>query len=303
MKKLLIIIFSLAGMVLTSCLKDKNIEDMKYGTKGIGDHPIVLFPNSSEVWGLDASNKDTTFRLLTVRLAEPNPASEDVKVTLTLNNDLVTNAGYDVPASTKYSLDNLVVTIPKGSREGYVNITTKTANLLDGSYALGFTVSSVSNPKYTIASQKDFLGVILVKNKYDGKYILKGAFYHPTSSPGYTPFTIDAELHTSGPNSVKIWIPDLDGYYGPGLFNGALNAFGSQEPEITIDPATNKATVQNSYVGAVTFYQMAPGYDSHYDPATKKIFVKYGYNYSPGPVFNPAANREWTYEFDYVGPR
>jgi hypothetical protein len=48
---------------------------------------------------------------------------------------------------------------------------------------------------------------------------------------------------------------------------------------------------------------MAAGYNSHYDPATKKIYAKWGYNYSPGPVFNPATTREWTDVFTYLGPR
>ena len=100
-----------------------------------------------------------------------------------------------------------------------------------------------------------------------------------------------------------MYVPDFEGYYHPWTSGGSFTAFGLQEPEYTIDPATNKVTVQNAASGAVTFYTMAPGYDSHYDPATKTIYAKFGYNYAPGPVFNPAANREWTDTLIYVGPR
>jgi hypothetical protein len=300
-----------AALFLTSCLKDKKITDREYGMEGISDVKLVEFPHSpDDNIAVNFFNRDTTFGLVTVRLNSDKPAQQDIKVTLQPNAALVTayntahGTSYSVPPASIYSFDNLTVTIPAGSREGTLRITTNPANVAQGQYAFGFTIASVSDPSIVISENyKNQVMVLGVKNQYDGRYRLNGAFYHPTQSPGYDPFEIEVELHTTGPNSVKIYVPDFGGYYGPGLFAGALNAFGAQEPEITIDPVTNKATVQNGYAGAVTFYQMAPGFNSHYDPATKKIFVKYGYNYSAGPVFNPATNREWTYELTYLGPR
>jgi len=169
-------------------------------------------------------------------------------------------------------------------------------------YALAFTVEDPSGLAVS-EEKKEVIIFFSIKNQYDGVYRLDGAFYHPTSSPGYDPFTIEVELHTTGPNAVKLFVTEWGEYAGPGLFNGSLNAFGLQEPEITIDPVTYEATVQNVANGAVTFYTMAPNFNSHYDPNEKKLYVKYGYNYSPGPVFDPAANREWTYVFTYLRPR
>lgn len=171
-----------------------------------------------------------------------------------------------------------------------------------GVNAAYFTIAN-ANGKGVKSGKGEMMSAVGVKNKYDGTYRLDGAFYHPSSSPGYDPFTINVEMHTSGPDKVKLYVPDFGGYYSPGLFAGVLNAFGAQEPEFTIDPITNQVTVQNAAAGAATFYQMAPGYDSHYDPVAKKIYAKWGYNYSPGPVFNPATNREWTDVFTYLGPR
>lgn len=310
-KKLLTITVG-ASVLLTSCLKDKNItDDRKYGMEGISDVKLVeIVETPSKTYALDYRDVDTSFTLFTIHLNSEKPAEQDINVTLTINDQIVDDynadngTAFEVAPSPIYSLGNLTVTIPKGSREASVVINTNPADLSLGEYALGFTLSSVSAPGIVVSKNYSNLFVYLgVKNKYDGKYTLNGKFYHPTQSPNYGAFTMDAEMHTTSPTKVKLYIPDFEGYYAPGLFGGALNAFGAQEPEFTIDPTTNKVTVQNGYVGAVTFYTMAPGYDSHYDPVTKTIYAKWGYNYNPGPTFNPAANREWEYELIYEGPR
>ena len=215
------------------------------------------------------------------------------------------NSSFTVDPATPKSGDDYTVTFEPGEFYKAIKITVPNATTLDPSkaYALGFRIGSVDRGGRISGDQNQVLVEIGLKNKYDGRYRLDGAFYHPTQSPGYDAFTVNVEMHTSGVNSVKLYVPDFGGYYSPGLFMGTLNAFGSQEPEFTIDPATNKVTVQNSYPGAVTFYTMAAGYNSHYDPATKTIYAKWGYNYDPGPTFNAANTREWTDVFTYLGPR
>ena len=178
------------------------------------------------------------------------------------------------------------------------------ATVLDPSstYGLGFTVTSITGAGI-IGDSKSLVVTIGAKNAYDGIYEDNFTNYHPSSNPGYTGAVTNVYMITTGGNKCKIYWPDGPGYYNPSILGGNLTAFLSQEPEYTIDPVTNAVTVQNAAAGAVTFYQMASGFNSHYDPATRTIYAKFGYNYDPGPAFNAANTREWTQTLRYLGPR
>lgn len=239
-KKFLII----AGVasLLTSCLKDKNITDKKYGMEGLEDVRLVeIVETPTKTYALDYRDVDTSFTLFTLHLNAAAPAEQDINVTLTLNNQLVDDynaengTAFEVAPSSIYSLGNLSITIPKGSKEGSVIINTNPADLSAGEYALGFTISSISVPGIVVSKNYSNLFVYLgVKNKYDGIYTLNGKFYHPASSPAYAGFTLNAEMHTTSPTKVKLYIPDdpFHAYCAPGLFGGALSAFGAQEPGV-----------------------------------------------------------------------
>lgn len=144
---------------------------------------------------------------------------------------------------------------------------------------------------------------ISAKNIYDGVYNLTWTNYHPTANPGYTGGTTEVELRTTAANKVKIYWPLAAAYCSPSILNGGLSYFLAQEPEYTVNTSTNAVTVQNVASGAVTFYGMAAGFNSRYDPATKTIYAKWGYNYLAGGVFDPANTREWTQTMVYLRPR
>jgi len=306
----------LASVALANCVKEKAFFPTETGDPS--RKQIVSFAgaeNAINVIARDVNPSIDTFVVITLRRSPSTQAelNSPLTVRLTRNPALISaynaaprNANYqEVPQSAYTILDDInAITFQPGETVKEIRIRLNKSSLsLSNQYALGFSISEVGAGGQINPDLKNVLYSIGIKNQYDGKYTLKGAFYHPTSSPGYDRFTVDVEMHTSGPNSVKMYVPDFGGYYHPGLFSGVLNAFGSQEPAYTIDPVTNKVTVQNAFPGAVTFYTMAPGYDSRYDPATKTIYAKFGYNYSAGPVFNPATNREWTDTLIYVGPR
>jgi hypothetical protein len=133
-----------------------------------------------------------------------------------------------------------------------------------------------------------------IKNQYDGRYELTFTNVHPSFNPTGLGATVEVEMWTTGPNSVKVYWPDNAGFYNPAILNGSLNAFSAQEPEYTIDPATNAVTVANAAAGGTVVYSMFPGYNSYYDPATREIFTKWGYS---------NFTRTWTQQFTYLGPR
>ncbi|MEI9911736.1 MAG: hypothetical protein WDO71_20040 [Bacteroidota bacterium] len=179
-------------------------------------------------------------------------------------------------------------------------------------YGIGLTIKSVDQGYIVAANLKDIVFAFNIKNQYDGKYSIKGKFYHP--SYPYIPFATTVEMHTSGPNSVKMYWPAADDYANPWSTGSALTWFDLQDPDFTINPATNAVTVQNVSAGAVTFYVMGQGFDnlgynSRYEltpvpPNTtpKTIYACYGYN-APGGVFAAGTTRMWIDTLVYTGPR
>lgn len=315
MRKILIITLAVSVMTtITGCLKDKDFEDQKYGiqikeTKGVSfpealGSPIVIGINSQ------ATPQEVSGPLLA--LDQSGAASADVKVTLQINNDLVTDLGFTPLGPTEFSVNSLVVTIPAGSKlSDAVKVTVSNSSLLDPLtvYGVGLTISAVDQGYKIAQNMKDIVIAFNIKNQYDGKYTLKGKFYHP--SYPYYPISTTVEMHTSGPNSVKMYWPPFDDYLNPFSTSPTgtpLTGFDIQDPDFTINPTTNAITVQNVSAGAVTFYGMGMGYDnagynSRWDPATKTMYACYGYNLGAGGSFVAGSTRMWIDTLTYTGPR
>jgi hypothetical protein len=195
------------------------------------------------------------------------------------------------------------IVLQPGEFAKQIYITVPNATLLDPSlkYALGFTITAAdANGKISV--NKSIVIEIGAKNAYDGLYEDTWTNYHPTSNPGYTGDKTNIELRTTGANKCKMWFNAAGAYGNPAILGGSLGYFGAQEPEYTVNTATNQVTVQNVAAGAVTFYTMAVGFNSRYDPAVKTFYVKYGYSYAVPGVWD-AGCREWTIQLKYLGPR
>ena len=182
-------------------------------------------------------------------------------------------------------------------------ITVPDATLLNPSalYALAFTIKT-ADANGVISTQKSVIREIGAKNAYDGIYKDEFCNYHPSANTGYTCSTTVVHMITTGATKVKMFWPDAGNFGNPSVLGGNLNYFGAQEPEYTVNTATNAVTVQNVAAGAGTFYTMAVGYNHRYDAATKTFYVKYGYSYTVPGVFD-AGCREWTIKLTYTGPR
>src|SRR5947209_12988248 len=122
---------------LTSCLKDTDFDKgliqsvHSNGTQKIVEIKLNAISSSNFLHqSFNASNSDTTFNLIPVVLSSNAPATEDIKVTLVQDSTLVDayNAGngtsYVTPPSGSYTIVNPggVVTIPKGSNIGYLQV-------------------------------------------------------------------------------------------------------------------------------------------------------------------------------------
>jgi hypothetical protein len=325
MKKIVLasLLFTAVSFSFTSCLKDKGFEDFEYGINDPDTQPPgVGFPAGSRPKtdiGVDiTSDPQVTNDLFVVNLFSGNPAGSDITVTLS-DNTTALLAAYNAANNTNieplptnvYNVPSTLV-IPAGQRFAQVPLTVLNTTSLDPAvqYAIGITITDVTGGLRIATNLDDMFIVFGVKNQYDGRYNAKGKFYHP-SYPFY-PFNTTVEMHTTGPNSVKMYFPPFDDYLNPFATapNGTgLTGFDFQDPDFNVNPTTNKVTsVVNVSVGGTVVYGMGlgfdnAGYDSRWDPATQTFYVCYGYNLAAGGGFILGTSRMWIDTLRRLGPR
>lgn len=291
MKKYLLTLVTLSAL-LTGCLKDKNVEDQVYGLQGLEDRNLIelsLTPLTTDNFlaiSLNSTNTDTTMNLIPVTFASNKVAEEDIKVILEPAPALIGdyNATHETTIeeapSTVYQILNpvatgggYVVTIPKGSRTGYLQIKFKPSNFLGFDYGVAMKISRIENPGYLIS--KNFAtGIvnIVIKNQWDGVYSYKGYSLRAGDATltGYFSGK-EMPLVTSGSTSVTFGKLALwgDGNSQIGIGNPKLFINTSQ-------PAPHPVTI-SSDGGAYN----APGYTSRYDPATKTFFISFTWGAGP----------------------
>jgi hypothetical protein len=275
--KILIIITFLAGTLLfNSCLKDKVTSDWTSSLQGKMYAEIVKGGLVS-----DATYAAQSFTI--------NNGSADQAISFFVNiatdqlptADITVNFSVDAAALTAYNTShgtNLVVcptatiaplVIKAGTRNGYAQITLKTANLLDlaKAYAIPISIASVSNTSVIIASNfKSEILQIPIANKWEGSYkmnyyalragdnVLSGSFRN-----------LAWKLSTSGAKSVV--------YYKTHLWGDGKTVIGGIGPwNITIDDSVtpNKISITDAANAAVV---LDPAYNNRYDPATKTFYI------------------------------
>ena len=320
------VVFAMLVLSLTACKKTADVKPLRDGGKtfvkillgGPSDHTA-----GQTLTGINFVNSPQTINLAEIR-RDPNSSmdlNKPLTVTLQLDtillkrlNDTLVRQGNDrllkMPESW-YTLStggklgsSFSLTFAAGEISKVIKVTIPNAQLFDpgSTYAFPFRISTVSNAENAVSVQNSLIAKVGAKNAYDGVYELTFSNYHPTSNPGYLGDKVTVHLITTAGDKVKLYWPDEGAFANPALLGGTLTAFGSQEPEYTIVAASNGVTVQNAFAGATTFYTMNPGFNSHYDPAAKKIYAKWGYSYVNG-TFALGASREWTQEFRYIGSR
>ena len=289
---------ALVSLGMAGCLKDKDYDDGKIqSTTPGGNQNIVemrISANNTKNFvslAYSNSNNDTTVNLVPITLVTGN-APEDIHVTLDLKPDLVkvyndsNGTQFDVPTTSLVTIVSNVVTIPKGSNTGYLQVKFKPSNLIGLELAYGFAISSVDKPNYVISGN---LGsgvvAILIKNKYDGIYHATGHFAHPSS-----PRDIDEEKEeviTASGNSVTKELGDL----GSGT---KIVITINPDNSVTITPGEGTSGTTAAVGNFIDVTR--PEYNNTYDPATKTFMLSYGY-----PL--PAPTRTITEKLVYTGVR
>jgi hypothetical protein len=304
-------LFAAMGLFLTGCLKDKGFDNHEYGINDPDTQPPgVGFPLGAKAKNTVGLNVEGTPQVIDdvvyVNLNSGSPAPSDIEITLTVNSvDLVAaynalnGTAIEVLDPSLYSVAT-TLTIPAGARNVQVPITVPSTLSLDPnkSYGIGLTITGVSG-NYKIAdNMKNLLVEFTIKNKYDGRYRLRG--YH-----NRTPYTFpyDTEIHmvTAGPSSVAFYWP-LAGSVGHPIGVGANNAMSwygpTVAPVVVFDLSTNLVTnVYNSDPAGpvITMFTGAGSRVSKWNPADKSMIVDWNYNNN--------ALRAFFDDLTYIGPR
>lgn len=268
------------ALFLTSCLKDKNVENQSYGLINKDANKIVELPSSLTSLALPIRDKDTTINLFSVNLAAKEVSEEDLTVSLSIDksNEIIDHYNEENEASIVpfpsdlYSLiSGLTVTIPKGSKKGDFKIVVNSSKFdLANTYALGLYLKSVDKNGVLLSGNFDTIMVkIAAKNRYDGVYTNNGYSLRATDNV-LTGFFSDKsrELSTTGANSVT---------YAPLWGDGKGEVGGISGTTITVNPITNKVTMSSDNPALVNL----PSYDNRYDPETKTFYLSYYWGNGP----------------------
>lgn len=297
MKYRFIGLYMLAIVGITSCLKDKDYEDHQYGSYGAGSSKTgVGFPESANaINNIALENVDTEqdFDVALVNLLSANPAATDIKVIVEPDPTLVDEYNQENDGNRlqlpdgSFEFESFELTIPKGSRTAQMQLKfPDVKNTLDltKSYAVGLRIKSVAPSGVVIAENlRRILVGVNIKNQYDGVYSMRGYTLRAGDAAktgffsGQEMSLLTAGLHVLDFNDLLVWA-DLTG-------------IGIGEPQLVVNPATNKVTVSSSG-GAVNL----PGYDSRYDPATRTFYL--GFTWGAGP-----SSRVSIDTLEYLRPR
>ncbi|MEZ0542380.1 BT_3987 domain-containing protein [Fibrella arboris] len=272
MKKILSL-FVAAGMAfgLTSCLKDDAHYVDFAGAASVIDIPTSAFYGVVANQGLSIQTAPVSYSF-NVNLSGPQTLGQDVTVNLAVDPAALTaynaanGTNYQPLPAALYQFTTTSTTIKAGQRlaavtvnffSGADKITNPTA-YNDANYALPIRVTGTSN-NLAVSSNYGYKIISLkLKNQYDGTYLSKGYFTHPTPSSSRA-INLEKTLQTIDLNTVQTDFADLGG--SGWLMQLRVNA----DNTVTLIPkgAANASTVQ---VGV-----------NKYDPATKTYTLNYKY--------------------------
>lgn len=302
------------ALVLTSCLKDKDFENQKYGieikeVKGIAFPQAAGGPYENSLQPIAGVQ---TIEGPQITVEHPGAAAADVHIKVELNTSV---AGYTALPAGVVTATPLDLVIPAGQKftPSKIMFSVVNANTLDfrETYAFSITITSVDQGYVIAENMKTVVYEITLPNPWDGLYRINASFFHPTNADIVGNFTFDDVELRRGSTALKVvmfwrtWaaIPGGTGFAHP-LLNqttGNPTTFANQAPILTIDPTTNAVTnIDNKYeiegVAGAVKYVLDPSYSNRYEPTTKTFYLQYMYTAAGG-------DRIFTDTLTYLGPR
>jgi hypothetical protein len=261
-------------------------------TESMGDAGQTLVrinPASFAMLAVDAKTTAQTGVLFTVRKVVANAAALNVATTavLTYDTDTAILKAYNaVPAhkanfiplpsalgtvSPAITAGKITLTFGPGefSKTIFINMPSSASFDFSKSYALAFRLTEVTGEGViSEGTSTDIVCQVLAKNKYDGKYSMKGFIMRPGDTGGLEGYFKDHAkvLATAGAKSVtmspnQLWA-NGGGVGGIGTWTITVNDAGTPPYPITV---TDPVAVN---------WLMDPAYPNRYDPATKTFYFK-----------------------------
>jgi hypothetical protein len=286
----------MAMTLLNSCLKDPRYVDFA-GSPNVIELPAVATIGALQTVAITSSATATATNAILVNLASPTTSGSAINVKFKIaSNDVITaynkaNGTNFLPLPAADYTSSLAVTIPAGQREAnlVININSSLINIDSSNYVIPVTISDPGSGNLISANYNTALINVLIKNVYDGNYSLKGFVFrndgtgaNDASLGGNFTGLVQA-LSTEGPSTVSL---------AP-VWKTGVGAAGVTGTSLTINPTTNAVTVSSTGNASLT---NATGYNSHYDPTTKTIYVSYTWGSAPN-------NRAETDTLTYVSPQ
>lgn len=205
--------------------------------------------------------------------------TEDVEVTFSLDDVIVTDAGKDILPSNYYELvdsegnpsDNKII-IPAGKTQGFVYVKADSINFLadpvslGNNYALGFQLDNVIKADSILSDLKTSMITFTYINQLFGNYVQKGQVVKTgtTNETLVYPGGINdvLELTMESPNTlVYSGIADLRGT------DKKMNVVVAADNSITIETATGGVAVVDDG-------------GSSYNPETREITLNYSFDFN-----------------------
>ncbi|MEO6668777.1 MAG: DUF1735 domain-containing protein [Ferruginibacter sp.] len=290
MKKIIVSSLSIVALAIlgTGCLKDKGFEDQNYGLQ-VPDSRAVSFPQSrsasSVTYGVLSSITPLDIAGPVIALEAPGPQSSDTRVTLQINDALVTaDPDLTLMPASEYTID-LNRVIEAGQSFDSILVTLPHSANLDPNliYGIGLSITSADNNFDVASNMKDLVLRFTVKNKYDGVYDNTGTFVDNTN-PAFTDrYPLEYRLVTTGPASVDVQL-NVNGSWDPAylFFNGTGGSFyGNYGLTMSFDPADDHIIEVHNYYGDQTKAPTAVGDPSQGSGAPTYV--------SGGPQFRSAS--------------
>jgi hypothetical protein len=277
-------------LFLSSCLKDKKIEDKVYGMNGADQSKLVELQSEDgshlKSFSFDFQDNPLTVSIVEVRLTSNDLPKADVTVTLSIANSTTLISDWNAEHGTNYvqmpitlytfqGTSPLSVVIPAGQRSAFVKIVTNTINYDPSTtYALGFEITGVSDPAFKPSGNfKTLIVTFGAKNAYDGLYEITGScvdaqglymgdYGDPTYPRQYSLTTVGGQtglfydVSWDYPNYIVININT----------GGAANT--NIRPRITFDANTKAITSAINHVNGAVL-TVVPG--SKFNPADHSI--------------------------------
>ncbi|MCX6319259.1 MAG: DUF1735 domain-containing protein [Bacteroidetes bacterium] len=200
--------------------------------------------------------------------------------------------------------------IPQGGTSAAASITVNRTDGLNPNqlYAIGITIST--NNGYTIPdSSRQLLIVLRVTNILDGRYSMKGRFYHPGLEPGFAPHVLSVELHTVSANSVMLYWPFAGSFVIPATSGGGnpYCCLSNSELMITTNSTNNTVTPLNANVIGPVYANLqtynSVSYTNYMDTNNGTVHLAFGTNLGVGGTLLTGISRVWIDTLTYLGPR